>query len=202
MENRTWRTTSAALLLVLSVWGCAGRSDTTNAPVQTAEESALLQDFRARIDSYMQLRTKAVDAVADAEVTRDPAEIAARKEALAARIRALRPDARAGDIFTSAIRAHFRKLLAPRLTGAKGEQAVEVIEDVAPAPGAVPIDVNAKYPSGVPLPSVPPSILRALPTLPEALEYRIIGSDLVLIDQPADLIVDYIRNATRGATAP
>ena len=37
-----------------------------------------------------------------------------------------------------------------------------------------------------------PCILEALPRLPEELEYRIIGTDLVLIDVHAGLIVDIL----------
>jgi hypothetical protein len=37
----------------------------------------------------------------------------------------------------------------------------------------------------------------ALPRLPPGLEYRILGKDLILLDQPADVIVDYMRNAIK-----
>jgi hypothetical protein len=40
-----------------------------------------------------------------------------------------------------------------------------------------------------------------LPTLPRGLEYRIIGTDLILLDQPANLIVDFIRNAIQKPAA-
>jgi hypothetical protein len=40
-------------------------------------------------------------------------------------------------------------------------------------------------------------MLRALPRLPTGLEYRFVGKDLVLLDQPADVILDYIRNVIR-----
>jgi Cu-Zn family superoxide dismutase len=42
---------------------------------------------------------------------------------------------------------------------------------------------------------MPASVLLALPRLPPGLEYRIVGRDLLLLDQPADVIVDFIRNA-------
>jgi len=57
------------------------------------------------------------------------------------------------------------------------------------------IDVNASYPAGAPFPSTPAPLLQTLPTLPRGLEYRIIGRDLVLLDSPANLIVDYYECA-------
>jgi hypothetical protein len=59
----------------------------------------------------------------------------------------------------------------------------------------VPFKVNAKYPEGQPLPSVPAQLLLTLPSLPEPLEYRIVGQHLLLLDTAADLVVDYILNA-------
>jgi hypothetical protein len=65
------------------------------------------------------------------------------------------------------------------------------------APAAVPLKVNAKYPEGAPLPTVPADLLANLPTLPTEVEYRIIGKHLILRDTEADIIVDYIPNAIR-----
>ena len=51
--------------------------------------------------------------------------------------------------------------------------------------------VNGSFPKTAAKP-VLPCILGALPRLPEELEYRIVGSDLVLIDVHAGLIVDIL----------
>jgi hypothetical protein len=55
--------------------------------------------------------------------------------------------------------------------------------------------VNGRYPDGVPLTTMPPQVLAALPKLPPELEYRFIGERLVLLDGPAHLIVDFIQDA-------
>ena len=78
---------------------------------------------------------------------------------------------------------------------AKGD-AKEILKDDAPAPGTVPFKVNAKYPENQPLPTVPANVLLSLPALPAPLEYRIVGQHLLLLDMEADLVVDYILNAT------
>ena len=74
-------------------------------------------------------------------------------------------------------------------------KAKRVIKEDAPA--AVPLKVNARYPEGAPLPTVPPNLLASLPRLPEDLEYRIIGNHLILRDVHANVIVDFIPSAIR-----
>jgi len=43
-----------------------------------------------------------------------------------------------------------------------------------------------------------PALLAALPALPEELEYRFVGWDLVLVDTHADLVVDILKDALPG----
>jgi hypothetical protein len=42
-----------------------------------------------------------------------------------------------------------------------------------------------------------PCILNALPPLPDELQYRFVGVDLILVDIHANLVVDILRNAVR-----
>ncbi|MGE0445564.1 MAG: hypothetical protein AB7P99_10070, partial [Vicinamibacterales bacterium] len=124
------------------------------------------------------------------------AEIKAAQETLAANIRKLRPGAKAGDIFTPQIRARFRALMYPELRGEDGRDARAVLKDDAPAPGSVPMKVNAPYVADTKA-TTPSNLLANLPTLPEALQYRVVGRHLVLIDVDANLIVDYVPHAIR-----
>jgi hypothetical protein len=57
-----------------------------------------------------------------------------------------------------------------------------------------------EWPEEVPFDYVPPSLLRALPTLPQELQYRIIGRSLVLWDHHANLIVDFLPGAFAPST--
>jgi hypothetical protein len=57
--------------------------------------------------------------------------------------------------------------------------------------------VNATYPEGNPLPTVPATILQALPTLPPDVEYRIVDRNLILRDVDANIIVDFIPRVIR-----
>jgi hypothetical protein len=53
------------------------------------------------------------------------------------------------------------------------------------------LKVNTPYTADA-LPTVPPNVLANLPQLPEDLEYRILGRDLILRDVHANLIVDFV----------
>jgi hypothetical protein len=151
--------------------------------------------FRDRVNQYMALRAKAVEATGPLKQTADPAKLVAARQALGAEIRRRRADAKQGDVFAPDIRSHFRELLAPVVAGERGDDVRRRLNDDAPDAAAVPLEVNARYPAGLPFPTTPWPLLAKLPTLPEGLSYRLVGRDLILLDQPADVIVDYMRNA-------
>jgi hypothetical protein len=158
-------------------------------------DAATLKDFQSRIDAYIKLHKEAEGDGPKLKDKAEPEEIKAHEESLATKIRAARKTAKPGEIFTPESRALFRRLMYPELKGKEGaETKAEIKED---APAAMPLKVNARYPSNQPLPTVPPNLLAALPKLPEELEYRIVKRDLILRDVHANLIVDYIPNAIR-----
>ena len=158
-------------------------------------DALIQQDFQKRIDAYIALRTNAVKGIGPLKPTTNPAEIKAGQDALAERIAHARSDAQPGDIFTPEIRQRFRELLAPQLKGESGRDAKAIVKDDAPP--AVPFKVNAAYPEGKPLPTVPAKLLVNLPRLPKQVEYRIIDKHLILRDTEANVIVDYMLNAIR-----
>ena len=168
------------------------KTSTDPAVNPTASQMA---DFKARVDKYVDLHKQLSKGAAAPKEDTNPAQIAATKAALAAKIQAARASAKHGDIFTSDIRPVFRRLLAPELKGEDGRDAKALLKDDAPAPGTVPFKVNAKYPEDQPKPTVPANLLLTLPSLPAPLEYRVVGQHLLLLDVEADLIVDYILNA-------
>ena len=159
------------------------------------QDAAAMAEFAERVKAYADLHKRLATGDAKQRETADAGKIDAATAALAAKVQAARRDAKHGDIFTPTVRPAFRRLLAPALKGDEGRDAKAVIKDDAPAPGTVPFKVNAKYPEGQPLPTVPASLLITLPRLPAPLEYRVVGQHLLLIDTAADLIVDYILNA-------
>ena len=97
----------------------------------------------------------------------------------------------AGDIFGDA--APYFKRIIERDAQTRGlRDAYAAMQEV---PAKSPPTVNALYPEKAALATVPPLILVNLPRLPDGLEYRFMGRDLILRDREANLIVDFIPGA-------
>ena len=179
---------------------------------QNANPDALvLVDFQKRVDAYMAIHRDAAKDTPPLKETNDPGRIKAAQEALGAKIRAARADAKAGDILTPEIRNKFRRLMYPVVqgpsaqgtTGSAKAVKADVKEDLKEnseerkeeGGKAVVLKVNATYPPDTPLPTTPPQVLQSLPKLPDALEYRIVGKNLIIRDAEANIIVDFVPNA-------
>ena len=185
-----------AIALVCALIACGTEARQQKSPSQKANPDALvLKDFTDRIEAYTKLRNDLKGEGPPLKETKEPAKIKASQDALAAKIREARKDARPGDIFTPEIRTKFRQLMYPEVKGAEGRQTKAVIREDAPAD--VKFKVNATYPEAQPLPTMPPNLLANLPQLPDDLEYRIVDRHLILRDVHANIIVDYIPNAIR-----
>ena len=148
-------------------------------------------DFNNRVWSYFELRSKLEKELPARIVTDDVAEIRRVVRALANRIRVARAEAKQGDIFTPAISTEFRKAL---LLEMNINTWAAIMDD---NPGEFSVQINDSYPEGKPLSTVPPNILALLPTLPDDLQFRFLGRNLVLYDTRANMILDRIPYAIR-----
>jgi hypothetical protein len=170
----------------------AGASPAAASPVAVSPgqaDSVFVKEFYARVSRYLDLRKK--EAGSPPKPTKSAVKLEDSKNAMAEKIRAARADAKQGDIFTPEIEAYFRKRIAAALKGRNGAKIRSSLRHAEPVQG-VQLHVNQPYPDGVPLQSVPPSLLLNLPRLPKDLEYRIMGHDLALHDIAPNLIVDFI----------
>jgi hypothetical protein len=167
------------------------------AKAEVTMNPAILKDFQQRLAHYVQFQRGVEKGTPAQKETTEPIKIEVAQQLLASKIRNLRKNAKQGDIFTPQIATEFKRLMNPELKGEEGGDARAILKDDAPSPGEVPMKVNASYPSGVELPTVPSNILQALPTLPEDVEYRIVQKALLLRDVDANIIVDFIPNAVR-----
>jgi hypothetical protein len=158
-------------------------------------DAGLLADFTARVEAYNELRKDLEKKAPPLKKTDEPAEIALAEKGIAHQIRAARANAQPGEIFTPATRAMFKRLLSPTLKGAEGTENKTAIKDDAPASKDIPFKINGEYPKEAPLSTVPPDVLKALPPLPENLQYRFVGKHLILYCTRGNLIVDYMLNA-------
>lgn len=148
-------------------------------------------DFTAKMDAYATLRRSLEVGLPALATTDDPSEIRRAEQLLAERIRRARAGAGRGDIFTEDTRRAFRQLMRP-VTDAGICAAVR--DD---NPGEFGYPINAEYPKDRPVSTVPPSILAALPRLPDDVFYRFLGRDLILHDTRANIILDRIDDAIR-----
>jgi hypothetical protein len=178
---------AVALLVVGLAFGCAKeeRVDPTE---------AAFAELTKRIDDYVALRTRLADSVGPLDPTGTPAEIAARSSKLANAIIAARPNAKAGDIFTTEVATVIATLIKeeysrrpPRVIEQRGD-AQEELPDFVP-------QVDSLYPTTYPLATFPATLLPLLPRLPEQVEYRVVGRYLILRDVEANLIIDLMPNA-------
>jgi hypothetical protein len=177
----------AVLVLTISVFSQAPANPGVN------RNSAIAADFEKRVGDYMKLRQKAQAGLTAPKNTDSPVKITEYQHQLAAKIRAQRPDAKAGDIFTPEIADLFRNLVQLSLNSPDGEKIRKSYEHAEPLHG-LRLNVNQSYPDGIPLQSMPPSLLLNLPELPKELEYRFVGRELVLRDIAANLVLDVVQD--------
>jgi hypothetical protein len=150
---------------------------------------AVLEAFDGRVKSYLTLKEKAVRALPHLTKQSTPDEVVRHQRALAERIKAARAGAKTGEFFTPEIEALVKRTMTEVLSGPDGKSVRDSILDENP--DVKEIALHQQYPSSVPLSTMPPQVLAALPKLPKGLEYRFLGSRLVLLDTDADIILDH-----------
>jgi len=169
----------------------------------SAGSAALLADlpaaqwskFNRRIDSYLAVRRQIEQVVTGPRVSSDRQEILQAADALAGAIQTARAAARQGDIFSPAIAADFRRQIRSVLTR-DGRRVDDLLADRAPEhqrPLVQPI-VNGRFDWELDA-VMPPALIADLPPLPDELQYRFVGRDLMLIDIVAGLVVDILPRA-------
>lgn len=150
-------------------------------------------EFSTLVSSYFELRTELEKGLPPLGVSEEPATILRAERALARRIRAARANAKRGDIFTPSISRVFKTALSLEMDAGTWEA---IMDD---NPGTVSAGINGTYPDHKPLSTVPANILAVLPRLPDAVQYRFVGRDLVLFDTKARVILDGIPHAIECA---
>ena len=162
--------------------------------VQSVEVSAPeVADFQKRTQAYVAIHKKVEAGLAPLPNDATPAQIESALVQLSQGIVKARAAAKAGDIFQPAMQTWVRKTLERAFSGADGKDLRASILDENPIGAAV--RVNGPYPDSIPLSTMPPKVIAALPKLPEELEFRFVGDRLILFDHHAHLIVDYVDRA-------
>lgn len=155
-------------------------------------EAEALADFRKRVRAYETLRENAERDTPELPKRATPDQIELARRHLSRALMLARAGAKPGDLLEPAVQSHIRRSLQRTFAAPGGRQLRAAIRDENPA---VAIRVNAPYPEGVVLAAMPFEVLAVLPELPEDLEFRFVGTRLVLYDSRARVVVDYMERA-------
>jgi hypothetical protein len=193
---------SAALLIALSAGLEATPQGATKAAPQAAKKApppvnasaAAIQEFLKRVDGYVTLHKKLEDTLPPLPKQTTPQQIDVHQRALAKLIQEARKDGKPGELLMPAMQQRIRNLLRPVFAGQEGLQIKNEILDNE-YKGNVKLVINGRYPDEIPVSTMPPQVLKALPKLPEELEYRFILNNLILFDTHAHIIADYMERA-------
>jgi hypothetical protein len=151
--------------------------------------------FSDRVLDYVKLRKSAESELPSLKKkTKDPHKLVDHERHLVRKIRNIRKNAKRGDVFTAQTTEAFARVINMEFAGPDGRRAENTIR-AGDALQGFKVAVNQIYPEALPFTTVPPSLLLRLPALPEDIGYRIVGSDLLLVDSKSRLIIDYIPNA-------
>lgn len=159
---------------------------------QMLPDTRAIVEFQRAADDYAFMHRRIERRQPPLEVTADVDTLGRSIAAMAEAIRVARPGAREGDLFAAPVRPILRARIvqAMRLHEVTVADLAAEIADPAPAPLAVNGDMPWRQTG-----SVPPCVLEVLPPLPPELQYRFVGTDLVLADVHASLVVDILRDA-------
>jgi hypothetical protein len=165
----------------------------TPAPAQPVNEDAkALAAFLDRVNQYVLVHQKLENTLPKLSKESTPQQVDTHQRALTKLIQDARKDAKQGDIFTPESQKVIKKLIANVFSGADGPGLKASVMDENP--GVANLKVNDRYPDEIPVSTIPPQLLEGLPKLPEEMEYRFVGNDLILMDTHAHTIADFIPN--------
>jgi len=181
------------LLFSLALVACA--SADVQQKERTNPDAATIAQFLKRVDAYVALHKKLEATIPSLPKEATPQQIDQHQRALGRLIAQGRTGAKRGDIFTPGMEQIARKLLADIFRGPGGAQMKREIFEEYEQRDIKPV-VNGRYPDEIPLSTVPPQVLAGLPKLPdEQLEYRFVGTNLILLDPHAHIIADFVERA-------
>jgi hypothetical protein len=153
--------------------------------------AARLNSFNERLEQYVALKKKLEGGLGKPQPSDRTTGIEKHRTELAQRIKEARTDAKQGDLFGDT-QPLFKEIIVRDAENRGVRDKYAAMQEV---PAQSPPAVNTPYPEKAALATVPPLILVNLPRLPDGLEYRFMGRDLILRDQASNLIVDFVPGA-------
>jgi hypothetical protein len=194
--------------------GCDRKSDTPQSPAEIAKEapvtsktspelvhqqsslvsadSGIVSDFERRVNDFIQLRDTLDRDVSKLSDQATPIQIDKHQRELGVAVARSRAQAKLGDIFNPGMQTYIRGVVKRVLDGPEGPRIKASLMDENPM--QVELSINGRYPDTIPMSTMPPDMLAALPPLGKDLEYRFVGNRLVLLDLQSHLIIDFVAN--------
>ena len=196
LKLRRWqmmRTGLALFCLALCISLPAGRSLVAAVVAQPAVNPLAreMEDFKKRVDAYLQLRKTITKKYPEVKETGNPTKIHEREVALGKAIGLARANAKAGDIF-GPLSGHLLKVVEDDWNSRSPADQKAILSEI---PRGLMLKVNQPYPPKLPLVTAPSKLLAQLPVLPDELEYRVVDRRLLLRDRDANVIVDVLVGA-------
>ena len=181
-----------AIIAITFVTALGDAKPPLQAPMGPGGELAQ-RDFQRRVAEYVALRNRLEGPRPRTLIGEVPPVLYLGRSALAEEIRRMRALARQGDLISPDMAAEFRRLIRVAIGEGQLPDVLRFAGDRAsPAP---PPQIDGDYPAGAARVITPPCLLRVFPPLPEEVEYRFLGRDLLLVDVKADVILDYLPDA-------
>jgi hypothetical protein len=189
-----------AMVTAFAASDCAKKPVALAAPLQekaaslvTAKPIDSVGVFQEKVKAYVALQQETAKKLPKASSKSAPDRIEIYQEGLAELLRTARPNAKQGDIFSTDVAIHIRGLIKDEF---KGQRLKELRAGVVKAETkGIPLRINGPYPETKEVIEMPPALLLRLPELPAQLRYHFVGSNLLLIDREARIIVDYMPRA-------
>jgi len=180
-------------LLATGLAACAARDSGSKAgsatPRTAVDDRQAVLLFRKAVEDYASLHRRLARTLPRVAAEASSEAVHAQQVEFEKLIASERGASKAGDLFIAEIQPLIRRVAREVLSGRAGAPLLDVITEES-TEGKATARVNARYPDSVPLSSIPAPLLSALPALPEELEYRFVGRDLILLDTKARLVAD------------
>lgn len=155
-------------------------------------DPAAIKQFHGEVEKYMAIRQGLLTEVSGPVAESTAVELNNASDILAAAIKRRRPGNKPGTLFTPPAAEAIKRIIADAVRTAGLAAELQRIDDEG---GNGKPSVYQRFPEAAQMATMPPSLLAVLPELPKELEYRIVGTFLVLRDVDAALVLDLIPNA-------
>ena len=185
---------AAAVAGVLVGLGTATPAAQTTKPQPTTPQPGpkdpAVAGFVERVNQYVALHKKLEATLPKLPQEATPQQIDQNERRLGELIQAARKGAQRGDLFTPEMTVYVKNVMVQVFGGPGGQKLRSSVMDENVK--ELPVTVNMRFPDTVPISTMPPAVLKALPELPEQMQYRFVASQFVLLDSHAHLVADFI----------